>query len=96
MLELFAVQQGGVSPALLSGAVLRARLPGDKFQFGARSVARSLKKQYQDRAVPVWLREGPIVAAGDQLVFVPGLGIDARAMAAEGEPQLAIHWHPSR
>jgi tRNA(Ile)-lysidine synthase len=95
-LELVSVNQGGVSPALLKDAVLRARLPGDKFQFAARSVARSLKKQYQDRAVPAWHRDGPLIAAGDLLVFVPGLGIDARAVAAAGQPQLAIHWHPDR
>jgi tRNA(Ile)-lysidine synthase len=95
-LDLVAVEQGGVPPALLAGAMLRVRLPGDQFQFTARSVARSLKKQYQDRAVPQWQRGGPIIAAGEQIIFVAGLGIDARAVAAAGEPQLAIHWHPDR
>ncbi|MGM9491247.1 tRNA lysidine(34) synthetase TilS [Ideonella sp. YS5] len=94
LLELVAVDEGGVSTKLLSGAVLRARLPGDQFQWAPRSVARSLKKQYQDRGVPAWQRGGPIVAAGDQVLFVPGLGIDARAMAPAGEPQLAVRWHP--
>ena len=93
-LELAATAQGGVSPGLLATATLRARRPGDQFQFSARSAARSLKKQFQDRAVPAWQRGGPIIAAGEAIVFVPGLGVDARAMAKAGEPQLSIRWLP--
>jgi tRNA(Ile)-lysidine synthase len=94
VLELSPAVQGGVSPSLLATASVRARRPGDQFQFSARSGARSLKKQYQDRAVPAWQRGGPIIAAGELIVFVPGLGIDARAMAKADEPQLAIRWLP--
>jgi tRNA(Ile)-lysidine synthase len=94
VLELARAVQGGVSPSLLATACLRTRRPGDQFQFSARSAARSLKKQYQDRAVPAWQRGGPIIAAGELIVFVPGLGVDARAMAKAGEPQLAIRWLP--
>ena len=56
---------------------------------------RSLKKQYQALGVPAWARHGPLLLSGDALVFVPGLGIDARALAAPGEPQLALHWEPA-
>jgi tRNA(Ile)-lysidine synthase len=94
VLELVPVEQGGVSPSLLASAGLRDRRAGDQFQFTARSSARSLKKQYQDRAVPAWERSGPIIAAGDRVVFVPGLGIDARVVAPAGELQFAIHWLP--
>ncbi|MFO1340355.1 MAG: tRNA lysidine(34) synthetase TilS [Burkholderiaceae bacterium] len=94
-LELQAVEQGGAPVALLAQARLRGRRPGDQFQFEPRSTARSLKKQYQARAVPAWLREGPVLAVGDQVVFVPGLGLDARAWAAPGEPQLLVRWWPT-
>lgn len=94
-LELEAVEQGGVAVRLLARAALRARAPGDTFQFSPRSTARNLKKQYQSRAVPAWLRGGPVVACEAHPVFVPGLGIDARALAAPGEPQLLIRWHPA-
>ncbi|HJV70240.1 tRNA lysidine(34) synthetase TilS [Ideonella sp.] len=94
-LELEAVEQGGVAAGLLARAALRARAPGDTFQFSARSTARSLKKQYQARAVPAWLRGGPVIACEAHPVFVPGLGIDARALAVPGEPQLLIRWHPA-
>lgn len=96
VLEITPVSRGGVSLGLLEAACLRARRPGDRFQFAPRSAARSLKKQYQDRAVAAWERSGPIVAAGERIVFVPGLGIDARAWATPDEPQFGIHWLPDR
>lgn len=94
-LVLAPVEQGGVPRSLLAHAGLRARQPGDQFQVAPRGIARSLKKQFQAVGVPAWQRNGPIVATADQLIFVPGLGIDARALAGPGEPQLAIHWKPA-
>ncbi len=93
-LVLSPVAQGGVPPTLLAHAGLRERQPGDQFQLAPRSIARNLKKQFQALGIPAWQRVGPIVASADQLVFVPGLGIDARVLAAPGEPQLAIRWEP--
>lgn len=94
-LELVPVEQGGASLALLADAGLRERQPGDQFQLAPRGTARSLKKQFQTLGVPAWQRHGPIAAVADHVVFVPGLGIDARALAAPGEPQLAIRWEPA-
>jgi tRNA(Ile)-lysidine synthase len=94
-LELTPVEQGGVSRSLLVHAGLRDRLPGDQFQLAPRSIPRSLKKQFQALGVPGWERTGPILAAAGQVVFVPGLGIDARAQATPGEPQLSIRWEPA-
>ena len=45
------------------------------------ALPRSLKKQYQAAGIAAWQREGPLLYAGDVLVFVPGLGLDARACA---------------
>jgi tRNA(Ile)-lysidine synthase len=93
-LELTPVEQGGIATATLAHAQLRARAAGDDFQFAPRSTARSLKKQYQAHAVPAWQRQGPIVALGGRPLFVPGLGVDARAWAPTGEPQLSLRWWP--
>ncbi len=84
----------GVRPALLCGATLAARAGREQFQLGPGRPARSLKKQFQALGVPQWARIGPLVWQGDQLVFVPGLGMDARCCAPRGEPQLVLHWHP--
>lgn len=93
-LELASVEEGGIAVDTLARAGLRARAPGDDFQFAPRGAARSLKKQYQARGVPAWQRQGPIVALGDRPLFVPGLGVDARAWAPAGVPQLTIRWWP--
>jgi tRNA(Ile)-lysidine synthase len=93
-LELATADEGGAALRWLAEASLRDREPGDRFQLAPRSAVRSLKKQFQARAVSNWQRGGPVIACGDRLIFVPGLGIDARALAAPGEPQLAIHWRP--
>lgn len=86
---------GGVAPAHLRALHARARRGGEQFRLAARGALRSLKKQYQARAIPAWEREGPLLfnAAGD-LVFVPGLGVDARWLAAPGALQLQLHWVP--
>jgi tRNA(Ile)-lysidine synthase len=87
------VLAGGVSRAALKTAVVRHRQGGEQFQFSANAVARSLKKQYQSRALPAWQRAGPLLfSAQGQLLFVPGLGVNAAAQASPGEPQLSLHW----
>jgi tRNA(Ile)-lysidine synthase len=90
-----AVERGGIAAAEAARLVVRARAPGDRFQAGARRPARSLKLQYQARGVAPTDRDGPIVCREDgAIVFVAGLGIDARAVAADGERQVAIAWLP--
>jgi tRNA(Ile)-lysidine synthase len=86
------VQEGGVALAALRQLQLRPRQGGEQFQCHAGSTPRSLKKQYQALGVPAWERGGPLVYGGGHLLFVPGLGMDARALAGRGEPQVALAW----
>ena len=92
--ELIArrVKEGGVPLAWLAHLELRARKGGEQFQAGIGRPARSLKKQFQAADIPEWERKGPLVYSGGQLVFVPGLGLDARVLALPGQPQLSLHW----
>jgi tRNA(Ile)-lysidine synthase len=92
--ELIAkrVRDGGVPLAWLAHLALKPRTGGEQFQAGIGRPARSLKKQYQAAAVPEWQRNGPLVYSGGQLVFVPGLGLDARVLALPGQAQLELHW----
>ena len=84
-----ASDAAGLDPSRLRDCELRDRAGGEDFQRAAHAVPRSLKKQYQAARVPPWSRGGPLVYDGDQLLFVPGLGIDARqATAAPGALQL--------
>jgi tRNA(Ile)-lysidine synthase len=91
-----SVSAGGIAATHLRSAQLRAREGGEQFQFAASSAARSLKKQFQARRIPAWEREGPLLFDRDRLLFVPGLGIDARALASAGTPQLKLHWASGR
>jgi tRNA(Ile)-lysidine synthase len=81
--------------AWLGQLELKPRSGGERFQAGIGRPPRSLKKQYQAAAVPAWEREGPLVYSGGQLVFVPGLGIDARVIALPGQEQVALRWLPA-
>ncbi|MEO5772082.1 MAG: tRNA lysidine(34) synthetase TilS, partial [Burkholderiaceae bacterium] len=93
-LQVTPVSHGGVATADLQGAEWRPRQGGERFQRHAGSPPRSLKKQFQDVDVPAWLRDVPLLYAADgRLLFVPGLGIDARALATPGQPQSALAWH---
>ena len=94
-LEVFVTGQGGVAPHRLAQVTARARAGGEQFLRRSAGVARSLKKQYQALGVAPEGRDGPLLfdAAG-ALLFVPGLGVDARAWAAPGEPQWGLRWCP--
>ncbi len=94
----FVVQrcrEGGLAPDRLRRATLKPREGGESFQAGPRATARSLKKQYQAAGVPAWQRGGPLVYEGDLLLWAPALGVDARARAPAGTPQLSLHWEPA-
>ena len=89
------VADGGAPVNVLATLMARSRAGGEKFQLAARGTARSLKKQYQARHVPPWQRGGPLLfTARGELLFVPGLGIDARLVAAPGVPQCSLQWVP--
>jgi tRNA(Ile)-lysidine synthase len=89
------VKEGGVPLAWLAQAELRARSGGEQFQAGLGRPARSLKKQFQAAELPAWERSGPLVYSGGQLVFVPGLGIDARVIGLPGQPLVTLLWEPA-
>src|SRR4029079_2101680 len=64
---------------------VRLRSGGERLQPDARRPRRTLKNLFQEPAVPPWERERlPLLYRGDDLVWVPGLGIDARFQAPSG------------
>ncbi len=87
---------GGVPAALLRGCVLRPRRGGEQFQRTLNTPPRSLKKHFQAAGLAAWERNGPLVYVGDALLFVPGLGIDARHRAGGSKSALrSLHWLPA-
>jgi tRNA(Ile)-lysidine synthase len=91
-LDITRVKEGGVPLAWLAHLELRPRTGGEQFQAGIGRPPRSLKKQFQAAGMPQWQRDGPLVYSGGQLVFVPGLGIDARVVGLPSQPQVALRW----
>lgn len=87
-----SAHEGGVAMSRLARLELAPRSGGERFQSAPGRPARSLKKQFQAAALPAWARDGPLLLDAGQLIFVSGLGVDARALAAPGEPQLALRW----
>ncbi len=93
-LRVTRVKEGGVPLAWLAHLELRERLGGERFQAGLGRPPRSLKKQFQAASLASWERSGPLVFSGGQLVFVPGLGLDARVIGLPGQAQAMLSWEP--
>lgn len=94
-LRVEVVEQGGLVPSLLqTGLQVRARSGGERFQLGPGRPARDLKRQFQAVGVPAWARSAPLFFASDVLVYVPGLGVDARFQAPAGALQWGVRWLP--
>jgi len=88
------VTTGGVALSALSNVELRRREGGEQFQSHAKGLARSLKKCWQTAGIPAVQRAGPLVYADGCLLFVPGLGLDARWRSDTGEAQMGLRWVP--
>lgn len=94
-LRVEQVEVGGVAPQRLqAGLQALARSGGERFQMGPGRPARDLKRQFQAAGVPAWARSAPLFFSGETLIFVPGLGVDARFLAPTGEPQWGLRWLP--
>jgi tRNA(Ile)-lysidine synthase len=86
------VAEMGVPLAWLAHLELRERAGAERFQAGMARPPRSLKKQFQEAGVPSWARSGPLLYSGGQLVFVPGLGLDARVVGVPGQRLARLRW----
>jgi len=94
LLRVQRVRSQGAPLSQLGALTVRAREGGEQFQLATNRPPRALKKQYQSLGIAATERVGPLLYLGDQLLFVPGLGVDARAWAQPGEPQVMFTWAP--
>ena len=68
---------------------MRLRSGGERLQPDPKRPRRTLKNLFQEAGVPPWERERlPLLFCGDELVWVPGLGVDARYPGARGRSVL--------
>lgn len=86
---------GGLAVEDLRHVQARPRQGGEQFQLGPGRPPRRLKKQFQALGLGAGAaRDGPLLWRDGRLLFVPGLGADARAFATAGAPCCALRWVP--
>lgn len=90
------VSEGGLPLDMLKDLRVARRTGGERLALAPGRPARSLKKQYQALDVPASEREGPLLWRRDTLLFAAGLGVNGRAWADPGQPQLHLLWVPDQ
>ena len=79
----------------IRAATVRGRSGGERMQQGENRPRRALKNLLQEHAIPPWERSRmPLVFFGEQLAWVPGIGVAAEFRAAASEPGIAPEWEP--
>jgi tRNA(Ile)-lysidine synthase len=79
----------------IRAATVRGRSGGERMQPGENRPRRALKNLLQEHAIPPWERSRmPLVFFGEQLAWVPGIGVAAEFRAAAMEPGIAPEWEP--
>lgn len=92
------VRGGGIASSSIKGRRLQVRLRsgGERLRPDARRPSRTLKNLFQEAGVPPWERERmPLLFCGADLVWAPGLGVDAKFLSAGRAPGILPDWRPS-
>ena len=92
------VRGAGLDSALLNRKTFHVRLRsgGERLRPDARRPSRTLKNLFQEAGVPPWERERmPLLFCGKDLVWAPGLGVDAKYLSAGRAPGIVPRWLPS-
>ena len=92
------VRGQGIDSSLLRKQAFQVRLRsgGERLRTDARRPSRTLKNLFQEAGVPPWERERmPLLFCGGDLVWAPGLGVDAKYLSAGRAPGILPDWRPS-
>ena len=75
---------------------IRRRQGGERMRLAANRPSRTLKNLFQEAGIPPWERDRlPLLYCGEELVWVPGLGVVAGYRAAKGRAGLLPEWRLS-
>ena len=88
----------GIDRGLLKDGAWQVRLRsgGERLQPDLRRPRRTLKNLFQEAGIPPWERDRlPLLFCGDDLVWAPGLGVDARYLSVGRAPGIVPSWQPS-
>ncbi|MEX3932697.1 tRNA lysidine(34) synthetase TilS [Paraburkholderia phymatum] len=77
--------------AVLTQAPLaaRSRKGGERMRCAPNGPSRTLKNLFQERGVPSWKRDVPLIFVGDDLLFVPLIGVNRTVLDEGGQPAKA-------
>lgn len=96
-LRFRAARGRGIDRKLLKNKRLQIRLRsgGERLRLDPRRPRRTLKNLFQEAGVPPWERERlPLLFCGDELVWAPGLGVDADWISSSRDPGIVPEWRP--
>ncbi|MDE1183990.1 tRNA lysidine(34) synthetase TilS [Paraburkholderia sp.] len=82
--EASADDVDAIPVATLAAATLRARSRegGERLKTGVNGASRTLKNLFQERGVPAWKRDVPLLYVGETLLFVPLIGVNRAVVSA--------------
>ncbi|ALX42214.1 tRNA lysidine(34) synthetase TilS [Burkholderia humptydooensis] len=93
-----AHEHDAVPEALLAAADLRAcaRAGGERMRTWQGGPGRTLKNLFQERGVPAWQRDVPLLYVGERLLFVPRIGVNRAVHDGADTPGgwRRIEWRP--
>ena len=88
------VRGEGIAPQHADLSV-RPRSGGERLQPDPLRPRRTLKNLFQEAGVPSWERDRmPLLFSGDELVCIPGIGVDARWRASPASLGWVVEWRP--
>lgn len=74
---------------------IRTRIGGEHFRPACNRPTRSLKNLFQEASIPPWERNIlPLLFCGEQLVWVPEIGIDCEFQVKSNEMGVSPTWNP--
>ncbi|MGS0892441.1 tRNA lysidine(34) synthetase TilS [Burkholderia stagnalis] len=91
-----AGSDGAVPESWLRDGTLmaRARAGGERLRTSPGGPGRTLKNLFQERGVPAWQRDAPLLFAGERLIYVPRLGINHGGGLSGDGAWRRIEWRP--
>ena len=80
----------------LQGMVLRNRRDGDRCTPAGRGGSTSLKKLFQERNIPPWLRSSwPVCEVEGEIVALPGVCVCEGWLSEKNNPGFSLKWLPA-
>lgn len=93
---LTETESQGIDPQKIfnQSIALRTRQGGEHFKPACNRPTRSLKNLLQEASIPPWQRRTmPLLFCNDQLIWVPGIGIECNFQVKSGETGILPIWN---